>query len=96
MGMIKNIKDLKDLLQISVTPVVVEYIKKDKTSRIMKSTLDFNKIPKDQHPKGTGKQDSDPDFVNVWSVDDNGWRKFRFSAIKSVIANNQIYSIKNK
>lgn len=59
----------------------VTFTKVDGSERIMKCTLKSDLIPSESTPKGTGKTHS-PETLSVFDVESNGWRSFRWNAIK--------------
>lgn len=71
---------LKILLEKSLTIV---FTKKDGTEREMYCTLNESEIPKDQRPKGTGKEKNE-DVLSVYDITNKGWRSFRTDSIKSI------------
>jgi hypothetical protein len=62
--------------------VDVSFTKKDGTDRLMKCTLNLNKIPKEFTPKGTGQKMND-ESIAVFDVEVNGWRSFRWESLKT-------------
>jgi len=85
--------------------IIVEFVKKDRSVRAMRATLNFNMIPKEKYPKGEQKKEvekeleekkpkeKDP-FIRVFDLDKNDWRGFRFSSITNVIIDKVIFKIK--
>ena len=57
----------------------VKFIKKDGTVRIMNFTLNFGRIPKANHPKGTGKKSGG---IAVYDIDKAGWRTIPFGSVQ--------------
>jgi hypothetical protein len=67
---------LRDALQHEI--VSVRFNKADGSTRLMKCTLDFNRIPEDKHPAGTRTTlRRDRDLYHVFDLDKNDWRSFR-------------------
>lgn len=52
------------------------YKKIDGTIREARGTLDFNMIPEESHPIGTGKATSDS-LISYFDLDKNAWRSLR-------------------
>lgn len=75
--------------------LVVTFTKKDGTERVMRCTRKLDLIPTDQHPTtpiqtaeqiaaavpGTVKY-RDPQLFSVFDLEANGWRSFRYAALK--------------
>jgi len=76
-------KWLKNLLRDSV--VLVEFVKKDGSTRKMMCTLSESKIPKEFTPKGVTKTVSDESLA-VFDIEANGWRSFRYDSITQIRA----------
>ena len=71
---------LKQLLSHNVMRVIFE--KRDGTERTLICTRQMDLIPEEHHPKGVKKDD--PAVLPVWSVEDEGWRSFRFDTVRHV------------
>lgn len=52
--------------------ILVEFVKKDGTSRKMLCTRDMDVVPTEHHPKN--KSVNDTDYVHVYDLEANGWR----------------------
>jgi hypothetical protein len=76
-------KWLKGLLRDSV--VLVDFVKKDGSTRKMMCTLSESKIPKEFAPKGNTKTVSDESLA-VFDIEANGWRSFRYDSITRIQA----------
>lgn len=76
-------KWLKGLLRDSV--VLVDFVKKDGSTRKMMCTLSESKIPKEFAPKGSTKTVSDESLA-VFDIEANGWRSFRYDSITRIQA----------
>ena len=63
--------------------VMVKFVKKDGSTRDMLCTLNMGTIPAAQHPKGTSTKAPNPEVKNVYSVNDGGWRSFRWDSLIS-------------
>jgi hypothetical protein len=79
----------------------VRFIKKDGTPRLMKCTLDFNKIPKDKKPKGidlpkilTKIQKSK--ILSVYDLEKQDWRSVPFDRLEylQTPSNKKVYMLK--
>lgn len=58
------------------------YKKIDGTIREARGTLDFNMIPEESHPTGTGKVTSDS-TISYFDLDKNAWRSLRIDNLIS-------------
>jgi hypothetical protein len=66
--------------------VYVKFTKKDGTERIMKCTLDFNRIPKDQKPKGFDaikflSKIQKSKILSVYDLEKKDWRSVPFERL---------------
>ena len=66
--------------------VNVKFIKKDGTERIMKCTLDFQRIPKDQQPKGIDlvkllTKIQKNKMLSVYDLEKKEWRTVPFDRL---------------
>jgi len=66
--------------------VEVEFIKKNGERRVMKCTLNFNKIPPDKKPKKTSlqeilKQMTKNEILRVFDTEKNDWRSLPFKSL---------------
>lgn len=73
------IDELKSYLAGGV--VNVKFTKRDGTEREMKCTVNETYIPKELHPKGTGRKVTE-DVQKVFDIEAQAWRSFRFDSIK--------------
>ena len=68
--------------------VVVTFTKKNGEERKMTSTLNFDLIPKEFHPKTQvtedKKEDKEPTLLAVYDVNAKGWRSFLWANVKQV------------
>jgi len=75
-----------DLLKSGVASVT--FIKKDGTEKVMKCTLQdsFLPPPKPVEEGAVPKKvrEPNPDQVNVWDVDANGWRSFMLPTVVNI------------
>jgi hypothetical protein len=76
----------------------VKFIKKDGTIRIMKCTLDFNKIPKADHPKNVNmakilKLMQKSGIIHVYDIDKGGWRSVPFKEVDWMETSEKRYKI---
>jgi len=67
--------------------VIIKFIKKDKTPRIMRCTLDFTKIPKKDHPKGVNIENilrliQKNKIMHVFDLDKSAWRSVPFDRVE--------------
>lgn len=91
METLSNVFELRKLMQAKEGPVLVKFIKKDATERLMLCTLDFDRIPDKDRPKDTGASVEQLDaalehsqLLNVYDVEAQGWRKVNFKTLQWV------------
>lgn len=81
--------------------VSVQFIKKDGSTRVMKCTLDFDRIPKDKKPKGidlpkilTKIQSSK--ILSVFDLEKQDWRSVPFDRLEflKTPSNKKVYMLK--
>ena len=72
-----------DFSELNKNIMEVVFTKKDGTVRKMICTKDMNKIPEENHPKGSLKNKND-DVVNVYDLQKNLWRSFRKNSVTSL------------
>lgn len=73
-------KTIKEELNKGICEVT--FTKKNGEERVMPCTLDFEHIPKESHPKGTGTaRHQSQDTIAVWCMDKEGWRSFRVDSV---------------
>jgi len=78
--------------------VMIKFTKKDNTTRFMHCTLDFQKIPKVDHPKKVDiakilKLMQNSGILHVYDLDKKGWRSVPFNKIEYIEANNKRYKV---
>ena len=66
--------------------VVIQFEKKDKTLRVMRATLDFSKIPANDHPKSVNikqilKLIQVNKIMHVYDLDKKAWRSVPFDRV---------------
>jgi len=90
-----------DFLQkiISEDIVQIKFVKKDNSVRIMRCTLNFNRIPKEHKPKNVSLKDiltqiKKNKILRVYDIEKMGWRSVPFEQTIWVKTDNKIYSIK--
>lgn len=81
--------------------VIIKFIKKDKTIRIMRCTLDFTKIPTRDHPKGVNIQNilnliQKNKIMHVYDLDVKGWRSVPFDRVEWMDTKDRRYYTSNK
>jgi hypothetical protein len=82
-----NILDKHQLKTILLEETAtITFTKTDGSERVMKCTLDPSVIPKiEKEESSTKKQRPDnPDLLSVWDIENEGWRSFKLSSIKSI------------
>jgi hypothetical protein len=67
--------------------VKIRFTKKDGNDRIMSATLDFTKIPKEDHPKTVNIQKilsliQKNQIMHVYDLDAKGWRSVPFNRVE--------------
>ncbi len=67
--------------------VKIKFIKKDGSERIMKCTLDFNKVPRDKHPKDVNLSKilnllHKSKIIHVFDLDKNDWRSVPYNSVE--------------
>lgn len=72
-----------DFSALSSTGMIVTFIKKDGTERIMRCTTNLGNVPVEKHPKGTGTG-STSSVKKVFDLDKQEWRSFRIDSVISV------------
>ena len=81
--------------------VFVKFTKKDGTERIMRCTLDFNTIPKDQKPKGFDaikflSKIQNSKILSVYDLEKKAWRSIPFERllVLQTPSNKKLYKLK--
>ena len=64
----------------------VTFLKLDGDQRIMTCTKSLNYIPERSRPNNTSKP-SKPGTINVWDIDADNWRSFRYDRVQAVELN---------
>lgn len=70
----------------SAREATVKFVKQDGTIRIMRCTLDFTQIPKDQQPKKVDMPKilrlmKENGIIHVYDLEKKGWRSVPFNKI---------------
>ena len=78
--------------------VTIKFIKKDKTVRIMKCTLDFETIPRSQHPKDLNMRKILNDMnvhklLRVYDLEKRDWRSVPFDRVQWLETPDTMYNI---
>jgi len=82
--------------------VTIKFIKADGSERIMKCTLNFDKIPKNDYPKGVNvsnilKLINNNSVIRVYDLEKKGWRSVKFDRVEWLDDEKNIrYSIRRK
>jgi hypothetical protein len=79
--------------------VIIKFEKKDKTMRVMRCTLDFQKIPQEHKPKGVNIQQilkliQVNQVMHVYDLDVNGWRSVPFKSVEYLETRDKRYFIR--
>jgi len=69
--------------------VMIYFIKKDNSKRLMKATLNFKKIPKEYYPKGFNlegiyKKINSSNILSVFDLEKSAWRSIKLNQIISI------------
>lgn len=68
--------------QLQTSNVRVEFTKADGSNRVMLCTRNFEHIPGDQLPKGTGKKLNET-VISVFDLEKLSWRSIKIDSIKN-------------
>lgn len=89
MMLIENLKtreDYNELLKHNIIRVTFE--KSDGSERVMYGTLRDNFLPPKPEPKEGEvpkvKKEPNPELVNLFDLEANGWRSFKLASVKEV------------
>jgi len=79
----------------------IKFIKKDGSERIMKGTLNFKRIPANQHPKDFSlpkvlKLVKTSGVVHVYDLEKKDWRSIPFKQVEWLEAQNRRYTINKR
>ena len=79
--------------------VQVKFTKKDGSERLMKCTLNFDRIPKADYPKGVDlpkilKLLDKNGIAHVYDIEKRGWRSVPFKKVEWLITDNKRYRIR--
>ena len=61
--------------------VLVTFVKKDGSERVMRCTRNFKLIPKDQRPTDDAEKEKLYDLVKCYDLEMEGWRSFKPSSV---------------
>ena len=83
--LIKDATDFLDKIRNN-DEVRIMFRKKDKSQRVMRCTLTFDKIPKRDHPKDVNiskilKLLNEKGILHVYDLDSKGWRSVTFKTV---------------
>ena len=94
---IDKLSELLDLLRNNNLVIINNYSKKDGTSRDIHSTLNFDIIPKEKHPKkkeiSTMENMSSKGLIVIFDVKKNSWKSLTINKIKKCVVGKNIYTI---
>lgn len=81
--------------------VIIKFTKKDGTSRVMKCTLDFTKIPAKDKPKNVNihqilKLIQQNKIMHVYDLDKKAWRSVPFENVDYMDTKTKRYYVKKK
>lgn len=81
--------------------VIIRFIKKDGSTRIMKCTLDFTKIPKKDRPKSVNIQQilkliQTNKIMHVYDLNAKGWRSVPFDRVEWMDTKDRRYYTKRR
>ena len=94
---IKNYKELIDMLSTNDNVTILQYVKKDNTSRDVNCTLNFDIIPTDDFSR-VKNMDQVKDLVKkgiicVYDNDKKDWRSLLLNKIKNLEIEGQKYTV---
>jgi len=80
--------------------VRIKFQKKDGTTRFMKCTLNFQKIPAVDHPKKVDlprilKLMQNSGILHVYDLEKRGWRSVPFNDVEYIQAGDRIYKVQS-
>lgn len=64
--------------------LTITFTKKDGTERVMRCTLDPNKLPVQENTESNTKRKINTDTMSVFDLDVQGWRSFTKKSVKSI------------
>lgn len=81
--------------------VIIRFTKKDKTNRIMRCTLDFEKIPKKDHPKSVNIHKilsliQKNKIMHVYDLNKKAWRSVPFDRVEWMDTKSRRYYTKKQ
>lgn len=81
--------------------VIIKFIKKSGSERIMRCTLDFNKIPIPDRPKSVNiekilKLIQKNGIIHVYDLDKKGWRSVPFNEVEYLETRRNRYYVQRK
>jgi hypothetical protein len=81
--------------------VIIKFVKKDKSNRVMRCTLDFKKIPVKDQPKGVNIENilkliQKNKIMHVYDLDKKGWRSVPFERVEYMDTSSRRYYVKKK
>jgi hypothetical protein len=81
--------------------VIIRFVKKDGSSRIMNCTLDFTRIPKRDHPKSVNIENilkliQKNKIMHVYDLNMKGWRSVPFDRVEWMDTKNRRYYTKKQ
>ncbi len=79
----KNIPTETELVEmLRSKTLTVTFLKLDGEQRVMTCTKSFDVIPESSRPKT--EKEGKPGTVNVWDINANAWRSFRYDRVQKV------------
>ena len=95
---IKNAIEFLEVIRAE-DEVTIKFRKKNNEERIMRCTLNFSKIPKDQHPKDVNlakilKLINQHKILHVYDLDKKEWRSIPFDRSEWLRTTEKQYSIR--
>ena len=81
--------------------VIIRFIKKDGSNRIMNCTLDFTRIPKRDHPKSVNIENilkliQKNKIMHVYDLNKKAWRSVPFDRVEWMDTKNRRYYTKKQ
>ena len=94
---ISNFSQLFALVRNNNLVTIVNYKKKDGSSRNIQCTLNFESIPKDKLPTPneelTRKKLSEKGYITIFDIDKNDWRSLIVKKIKVCVVQGKVYNV---
>lgn len=80
----EEVKSKVDNIFSTSEKVSIVFRKQNGDQREMVATTDLNNIPERNHPKGGSTRKQNPDQKNVFDIEAEGWRSFRYDSLIAI------------